>query len=767
MGIRKSRKNHDSRIMRTLMITLLFVFLTPLIINTVYNAYLIIVMRDENVARYNTEFAHSATMFDSMISGFFSIGNQLRVNNHVNEFKRQENVITHENVYEAIRLRRELPWLFQVNQFAFNYFLFFNNSELVINNTMVYSFEDFYYLHLREARFHNYQEWHNEFTNRRQYGVKPVRDYVLQNSTVTPMMSIVIPMLATSTADGGVISIFIEESQIQSFFPTIDEHSIQVITNLNGDILYVGTLLSDVSVTEIQAITQNWTPGEGRSTARIQGSRYLHYSYSVSANGLIFHLFQSQAYVNERLMDTIIWSAVVLLLAVLVGGFLSYRLSHKLSTPINDILKSYYNDNLPQNHKEAFRYLQHGFSDLLAKNKRLGIALENQKAHIMSAFISRLIYSNYIDEKEVEGLAEYLGINTKEQLFWIVLIKFDFQGEALDKAEFVDSSTLSLSEAIGKSLSNTFYANLGNEQMVLLFGIEIEKKEEYQSITEQSIYSLRTQIPQEVSEKMHIIGGNVVNSLMHLNVSYNNANYAYAHYFNKQRDIIWYEEGGRRIEDYPAAELFTKIIYYVTLGDEKKCNDALRFILEEYIIRRNMPVYLQNMLLNEMQASLFRILPHLDLEDDRYHRFYQMLEKNMNESLLEQVRSTISLYKEICSYVNQRKYKNEEELIRSVIVHIEKNYQNNDLSLASVADAFRIHESRLSSLFKAEMKIVFSDYVEKIRLDYAKELLTTTRLAIKTISAEVGYYSFNSFCRSFKRVEGMSASEYRKRYTNH
>ena len=84
------------------------------------------------------------------------------------------------------------------------------------------------------------------------------------------------------------------------------------------------------------------------------------------------------------------------------------------------------------------------------------------------------------------------------------------------------------------------------------------------------------------------------------------------------------------------------------------------------------------------------------------------------------------------------------------------------MCLAGVADRFGISEQYLSSLFKQNQGINFSTYVEDVRIDKAKDYLKTTGLSVGEIAGLVGYGSTNSFCRAFKRVTGINASEYRK-----
>ena len=64
---------------------------------------------------------------------------------------------------------------------------------------------------------------------------------------------------------------------------------------------------------------------------------------------------------------------------------------------------------------------------------------------------------------------------------------------------------------------------------------------------------------------------------------------------------------------------------------------------------------------------------------------------------------------------------------------------------------------------KKEVNQNFTDYLWKLRLDKAKELLRDTEQSIDEISEAVGYLNTSSFRRKFKQDTGLTPSQYRER----
>lgn len=105
--------------------------------------------------------------------------------------------------------------------------------------------------------------------------------------------------------------------------------------------------------------------------------------------------------------------------------------------------------------------------------------------------------------------------------------------------------------------------------------------------------------------------------------------------------------------------------------------------------------------------------------------------------------------------------KNTEKLKQDIEQKIEQEYSSPDFNLAAVADWLRVPEKKLYSDFKKMFGVSFSSYLEVLRIRYAQEQLKTGK-AVKDVAADVGYGSDYSFRRAFKRVVGVTPSDYQK-----
>lgn len=104
--------------------------------------------------------------------------------------------------------------------------------------------------------------------------------------------------------------------------------------------------------------------------------------------------------------------------------------------------------------------------------------------------------------------------------------------------------------------------------------------------------------------------------------------------------------------------------------------------------------------------------------------------------------------------------KNTSEHLYKAIQYINAHYFE-DLNLDILAQNVFVSGYYLSHLFRREMGVTFSDYLTKVRVSRAKELLMEGR-SVEDVSDCVGYRDGNYFIKIFKKYVGVTPSKYRK-----
>ena len=102
------------------------------------------------------------------------------------------------------------------------------------------------------------------------------------------------------------------------------------------------------------------------------------------------------------------------------------------------------------------------------------------------------------------------------------------------------------------------------------------------------------------------------------------------------------------------------------------------------------------------------------------------------------------------------------EPIREAIQFIDQHLKE-EISLKDVADHIHLNPSYFSTLFKEQVKLTFSEYLTRRRMQRAKELLITTKMTVSEIAEACGYKTTKYFIQLFKEMEGETPNSYRKR----
>lgn len=124
-----------------------------------------------------------------------------------------------------------------------------------------------------------------------------------------------------------------------------------------------------------------------------------------------------------------------------------------------------------------------------------------------------------------------------------------------------------------------------------------------------------------------------------------------------------------------------------------------------------------------------------------------------------------AVYEVIAAIINENQLAegNSSPTIRIIKRYIARHYRE-DISLTSAARLVNISPVYLSMLFKKEENTNFLDYLNQYRIEVSKKLLKNIKYNILEVSELSGFHSPKYFSKMFRRMIGISPSEYRKRH---
>lgn len=779
------KRGMDKTILHQYFFTYFIVLFIPLLLCCNYYVRILSVISEDDIRARKTELLHSAELVDDFIEELTYLADMLVGLPDVNIFRFKENVLEYPNTHEVISLRDKLFNPTQINQSVFAFFLFFDRSQVVINDQIAYDYEDFYDLYLRRDADGSYGAWETYLSDEMEKGVNAMEPYWYKGEGGLELLAYSRPLPNNGySASSGVVRIFFKRSVLEDFMSAAGGAKLQYILDGFGNVIYythadifeeekltIEDFIQKVENTRQKELEEDKgqkhevIAGMWEGPVKLAGRNYVALRYS-APSGYSYCTLLPETQLNARKMANMLTVTIFILLAAAVGLFLCWHMSVRSATPLNQLLKQASRlTERDQEHNSVFVKLSDIFQYLAGVNSDLVEMMEEQKPYIRNAFVNRLLFGNPLSHKEEDLLANRMDFDRKGMVFCVLIFRIITLDSVEEKSvDLLSTCLLSLMEMIKKEFPGSLYAATGEDQVSLIMRVPHKNRDSIESLVEEKLLRIREELPANIAERIFVYGGNVVEEMEDVYESYHNAAFTFMN--EKERtesQVIWFRKNNKKmVAVFPYFELSVKLTRLVTSGDEQGLHDALKEIMTEYILESNLPAWLQQILLNELQAILFHILVRLELEEQEYQKYFSELEKEHRIPLIEQITSTLGLYRSLCALVNEKKTKEAGKMMPAILAFLDANYGDPDLSLTMVADTFQISVPYLSSLFKASAGVNFSNYVEDVRIEKAKGLLKNTSLSVGEIAVATGYSSTNSFSRAFRRVTGDSASEYRK-----
>lgn len=136
---------------------------------------------------------------------------------------------------------------------------------------------------------------------------------------------------------------------------------------------------------------------------------------------------------------------------------------------------------------------------------------------------------------------------------------------------------------------------------------------------------------------------------------------------------------------------------------------------------------------------------------------YFMIRTKLQEIILLFIRKGLEIKREGSEH---EKNQEDSNLIWPLLQYVNKNYST-PINLAELAAQFNLSNSYISRFFKKHVGMGLLEYVQRLRIERAANMLLHTNMTITEITFEVGFETTRTFARAFREIKGQSARDYR------
>ena len=279
------------------------------------------------------------------------------------------------------------------------------------------------------------------------------------------------------------------------------------------------------------------------------------------------------------------------------------------------------------------------------------------------------------------------------------------------------------------------------------------------------------------ARKMHVYQPNQVSQLALLfyncivssagnNHNYNELRNRYSEQNKVNADIQNYKKEHIPME-YPY-ELENQLISNVADGHVTQAKDSLYKLLNSFSI-------LEAGDLDGIKTKtlwLFAIITRIASEND--NNLNQIIDTDLD--IISRINETesfealqgvcVSLIEFITKNMLTSIYNGNSQIVTKALQFINKNYKEK-ISLKDIEDKLHVNSSYFSTLFKQEMGVTFTDYLNSLKIDHACQMLSDTNLSVIEISLSTGFEDQSYFTKVFKKAKGMTPKAFRSTHANH
>jgi two-component system, response regulator YesN len=498
-------------------------------------------------------------------------------------------------------------------------------------------------------------------------------------------------------------------------------------------------------------------------------NKIISYTKSLLTGFYIINVLDTHNYTQIILKNeiTILSISVMILLVFL---FIGYFISKNIYSPIREVTDlfsgSRYSDTSDAPFEEIAT-ISRVFNNALRHINELEVRGEDNNIRLKEEFLRRLLIADASEDNIYNEIRLY-KFNIEFDNTILCCIRIDnFSQIGRNKKPAYESTLWSIFSEV---LSYDFKyetVNMYEGEAALFLNFRNTSENNFNLIVS-AMDKVREISKGTLSITLSIGIGGAANSAFECIHSYRKAIDLVNHRFILGPDHTVYQ---RLMEDilisnsnYPD-EMSDKLIKAIRLGKKDDFVNTLHDIIElfkRYPYSKSVSMLFQ--LITECIKTINQVSQqdsnkyYLGLEDINYT--FRSLETL--EQAKEWLINIFDNYLEIMEKINQLKNNKHYSLVEKMQNYIKQNYHDTNINVESLSDMAGYTSYYFSKIFKDITGLAVIDYIRKVRIDKAKELLSLDHVKVSEIPGMIGFSNSGYFYSTFKKDVGLTPSAYKE-----
>lgn len=391
--------------------------------------------------------------------------------------------------------------------------------------------------------------------------------------------------------------------------------------------------------------------------------------------------------------------------------------------------------------------------------------LEENRPILNMHFINDIIANRISSGEVIRNKAQLLGIPFDGPYYRVLVMKISTLNLEYNQSQYdndIDQWRIIQSiEKLMESHNGVFICEVETSKYMIL--INGKDNGSIGEMTSAACDALYLEMEQKMGKKTVIAVGNIVDDVTQVRQSYRNAEKVLRHHAWRDDTHLFYAEEIQPCDEKTyiseAMVLENKAIINLSENALERALLDLAGMFEKY-----RAVYADFNLVREACRRMLNFIsnhtPSIGDAVDNRDDMYSFMDKLEMIHSVPELESWMSLQIKKRLQPDTTVSKRHSTLIHKTLAYINEHYKE-DLTLQSVAKEVFISPSYLGRIFREAMGVPMHEWINKHRIECAKELLRNPELKSSEIAPEVGFSSYKYFSGYFLKYVGCSPREYR------
>ncbi|WP_019636568.1 AraC family transcriptional regulator [Paenibacillus fonticola] len=524
------------------------------------------------------------------------------------------------------------------------------------------------------------------------------------------------------------------------------------------------------------------------SSSRVGESELFYISSAVSE--LKYALIIPSSIYWEKAEYVRKFTYISIMISLIGAGVLTWFFMRRNYSPIQELVESLNDRNTEEEHGDGneLRMILQAILDTRSEKDQIASQLKKHQHVLRSNMIHRLLKGKLDTPVPYEEAFRSFHMTLHSQEFAVILLVLENEESLYEKLPGID-----LNER--RKLIPFIIANVV-EELVL-------QRQHASFVTEiddmmACLINLRPDVPHGLAELRHIAAeaqSFLWQYEMELTISISGSHSSWsgiAEAYQEAVDAMEYKmvlgkqgiiafadlhaDGTDHVQSsyYYPLQVEQQLINFIKAGDIEQAASYMNEITERNFEKPVMSLTLARCLIFNLVGTVIKAINELGGADSGILSEKPLWMDNIiaSDTIQEMQIELQKLLAEVCAYAASKRTSNlsqEREvslrdLAANVTRYIEDNFTDANLNVNAIGEHFDLKGSYLSRLFKSQTGEGLLDYIHKIRIGKAKEMMQNKQESINEISRLVGYNDVATFIRVFKKYEGITPGKYKEIY---